>query len=627
MNSILQDKLDNLENASDYECWYLVKQPTSFDVICYLVSFLKEYKESQSSEGLQQFIEKKVIKLNKNNPKLKISNNYRALRVAAFFGLIIMTSSKYEEAIITETFEEIFNRCNGNFEDKESYEDIIQRQIEKMFISSTVDQEFNGVRHNYRLYPVMLLYKILIELGRSTGRYSISMTEYRYFVATTEVFEDFLETLLLIKLLREDSSVSDLFEKYRTKFDNRLIQALKQLPTLKIDQNTIEIRSDKIEEVARKVFIFETNPDIFTKENYLKFLGSNKSLFDIDNSNVLSINKKNDKLENGKNIIFYGIPGCGKSYYIENTVLNGVNKNENVFRTTFYLDYSNSDFIGQIYPIVENDKVKYEPIPGPFTKALKQALKTDDMVYLVIEEINRGNAAAIFGDVFQLLDRLSENKDGRVVGDSEYPISNEFIESYLKKENVPFVEGKIFIPHNLTLLATMNTSDQNVFPLDTAFKRRWDRQKITTNWDDVGDIKNMYVPCTDITWETFAKTVNEKMLQDSERRDISISEDKQMGPYFVKKSMLSTNKNDYDKDKMKSFISNVIDYLYNDVTKFDHKVLFNQNIYSYDKLYDIILDYKFSTKTPLFDTVFNSSVNETLNALKGNDEDESNEGN
>lgn len=107
----------------------------------------------------------------------------------------------------------------------------------------------------------------------------------------------------------------------------------------------------------------------------------------------------------GYNKIYYGIPGCGKSYHIENTVLDGVDKKNNVFRTTFYLDYSNSDFIGQIYPVVDGDKVKYEPIPGPFTKALERALTNkDEMIYLVIEEINRGNAAAIFGDTFQLLD-------------------------------------------------------------------------------------------------------------------------------------------------------------------------------------------------------------------------------
>lgn len=294
----------------------------------------------------------------------------------------------------------------------------------------------------------------------------------------------------------------------------------------------------------------------------------------------------------GYNKIYYGIPGCGKSYYIENTVLRDVDKDNDVFRTTFYLDYSNSDFIGQIYPVVRDDgSVSYEEKPGPFTKALERALRSPDkMIYLVIEEINRGNAAAIFGDTFQLLDRLKKDRDGRVAGDSEYPVNNEFIEGYFKKNNVPFNSDKIYIPHNLTLLATMNTSDQNVFPLDTAFKRRWDREKVMTDWNEVDDIKNLYIPYTDVTWEKFATTINDKMLEDNEDSDVSVSEDKQMGAYFVKENMLSKEKNTGDKDSLRAFISNVMDYLYNDVTKFNYGLLFDNGVKTYDGLYETMTE-------------------------------------
>lgn len=298
--------------------------------------------------------------------------------------------------------------------------------------------------------------------------------------------------------------------------------------------------------------------------------------------------------EIGYNKIYYGIPGCGKSYYVENTVLDGVDKINNVFRTTFYLDYSNSDFIGQIYPVINDDgKVTYEPIPGPFTKALERALtNTNEMIYLVIEEINRGNAAAIFGDVFQLLDRLKEDRDGRVVGDSEYPISNVFIEDYLKKQGVAYTPGNIYIPHNLTVLATMNTSDQNVFPLDTAFKRRWGKQKVTNNWAEVGEIKNMYVPYTDVTWETFATIINKEMVSISARNDAPISEDKQMGAYFANETMLTKEPNSKDEEKIDNFANNVLDYLFTDVTKFDHKILFEEHIYTSDDVYNRVEAYK-----------------------------------
>lgn len=353
------------------------------------------------------------------------------------------------------------------------------------------------------------------------------------------------------------------------------------------------------------------------------YCDDNEEEFDEINKNDDSSDKGASKTDVGYNKIFYGIPGCGKSYHVENKVLKDVNKKDNVFRTTFYLDYSNSDFIGQIYPHVEDEKVTYEPIPGPFTKALERALSTDEMVYLVIEEINRGNAAAIFGDTFQLLDRLKkDNPDGRLVGDSEYPISNAFIEGYFDRVNkkaeqsegvkkINFKKGQIIIPHNLTILATMNTSDQNVFPLDTAFKRRWDREKVVTEWSKVGDIKKMYIPCSSITWEQFATTINNKMLQESQSGDVAISEDKQMGPYFIHENMLSKVENTGTNDDLIAFVSNVLDYLYNDVTKFDHSILFDKNIISYDMLYEKMRVYD-QTGNDLFEGIFKDSVEKAL---------------
>lgn len=420
---------------------------------------------------------------------------------------------------------------------------------------------------------------------------------------------------------------------------NVLRNYCKPLKYKKIDgDNILFIEKDEIDHLNNLIsFIEKEFPvgnskdrseffDRYSYKSFCKFYGTNPNE-DLDNvennllNHVNNVNKTKDKV--GYNKIFYGIPGCGKSYHVENKVLKDVNKKDNVFRTTFYLDYSNSDFIGQIYPHVEDEKVTYEPIPGPFTKALERALSTDEMVYLVIEEINRGNAAAIFGDTFQLLDRLKkDNPDGRLVGDSEYPISNAFIEGYFDKRNkdieksggvnkIKFTKGRIIIPHNLTILATMNTSDQNVFPLDTAFKRRWDREKVVTEWSKVGDIKKMYIPCSSITWEQFATTINNKMLQESQSGDVAISEDKQMGPYFIHENMLSKVENTGTNDDLIAFVSNVLDYLYNDVTKFDHSILFDKNIISYDMLYEKMRVYD-QTGNDLFEGIFKDSVEKAL---------------
>ena len=367
MDQMLKSKLDELEKASKYECWYLVKQPTAFDSLCYLVSFLKEYKNKEISDNLETYINNRIAEIKSEKPSVDISNNYRALRVAAFFGLITMTSSKYDEAIITDTFNEIEKRCSGDFEKTQLYNDIIQRQIEKMFISSEIDEAYEGTRKEYRLYPVMLLYKVLIELGRSSGNYSISMHEYRYLVATTKVFEDFLETLLLIKVLREDktNAVAE-FEKFREKFDNRLIQALKQLDTLIVEKDTIALKNDKIDEVAKKVFAFEENPNMFATEQYLQFLGSTKTLFELKKPESENDNQSNSAIsfdtgyssEFSRNRILFGAPGTGKSFTLnkECAELLGDNNETDYERVTFHPDYSYANFVGTYKPVMVTRK-------------------------------------------------------------------------------------------------------------------------------------------------------------------------------------------------------------------------------------------------------------------------------
>ncbi len=650
MNSVLQNKLNELHNASDYECWYLVKQPTAFDNICYLVSFLKEFKSKEVSENLQDFIGKKVTEINSSKPDVEISNNYRALRVAAFFGLITMISTKYEEAIITETFEEINNRCGGAFEKKNLYEDIIQRQIEKMYISSTVDEGHNGVRQNYRLYPVMLLYKVLIELGRATGNYFISMTEYRYLVATTEVFENFLETLLLIKLLREDSSANTEFEQYRTKFDNRLIQALKQLPTLVIDRDSIKLNPDAVSEVAKKVFIFESNPNIFATENYLGFLGSKKSLFELEefeSENAYETEQdvsqvdldKVSRIENGTNVLLYGVPGSGKSWTIEHEYCK---KGTNVERLVFHPDYTYSDFIGQILPNVSEDgQVSYIFTAGPFTNVLADAYANPQEEYiLIIEEINRGNAPAIFGEVFQLLDRKTEirdnDDDGYPIGTSEYGITNANIARIVYGDE----KHKVRIPSNLSIIGTMNTSDQNVFTLDTAFQRRWEMRLIENNFEHVDRrLADAAILDTGITWEVFCTQINKIIVGNNAR--MTSAEDKRLGAYFVHLRDLQYNPDmgdlstgEYDdlrtKEQNKTissieegrlaeirtamkqnrkFPEKVLKYLWDDAFKFNREIIFDTTIYQ--SLEQVIRTFMYAKKMERF-AIFKDNVRDAF---------------
>jgi 5-methylcytosine-specific restriction endonuclease McrBC GTP-binding regulatory subunit McrB len=183
--------------------------------------------------------------------------------------------------------------------------------------------------------------------------------------------------------------------------------------------------------------------------------------------NIHNNNSTSNHVFDWFNKIIYGIPGSGKSYYIKkNIAIANKIKPENQTRIVFYPEYTYSDFIGAIRPITNtketNDNKIYDFVAGPFIKLLKKAIDNSNENYLfIIEEINRGDAPAIFGEFFQLLDR-DDN------GVSEYPITNSDLSNYIyNNEN-----KNVYIPKNLFIIATMNTNDQNIFVLDTAFKRR-----------------------------------------------------------------------------------------------------------------------------------------------------------
>lgn len=304
-------------------------------------------------------------------------------------------------------------------------------------------------------------------------------------------------------------------------------------------------------------------------------------------------NFKASPITDGQNLIVYGTPGCGKSYYVEHTLLDGYSK-ENYIRTTFYQDYTNTDFVGQILPIVEGDEVTYKFNPGPFTLALEQAIrKPNERIALVIEELNRGSAASIFGDIFQLLDRKE--------GVSEYGITNVNIINYLKEkfEGV-YTFKEIRLPGNLSIYATMNTSDQNVFTLDTAFKRRWKFKKLINEFAVDHQFKNKYIPGADITWEELVNDINEYILECSSGLN---SEDKQLGVYFVDENGMRKEKVDAsDPEAVNAFAYKVLEYLWSDVAKFDRSKWFADGIKSLDEL---VKEYKEKGLEVFVDGIFN----------------------
>lgn len=282
-----------------------------------------------------------------------------------------------------------------------------------------------------------------------------------------------------------------------------------------------------------------------------------------------------------RNKIYYGIPGCGKSFEVDKFIKEKLGIDDNSYRkirTTFYLDYSYNDFVGQIMPKTKNDKLVYEVNPGPLTSALWAAyLEPDLPVALIIEEINRGNAPAIFGDIFQLLDRDDS-------GESTYSITNPIITQYFDECGLDKMPGnKIKLPKNLFIFATMNSSDQNVFKLDTAFKRRWEMIRMTnaSTKSDAKQFNEFNIPGTYTSWVDFVDNVNKKILE------TGLNEDRQLGYWFLIKKSLAG----FSEEEQKTIFANkVLEYLWNDVLKFHEKdILFRSDINTFDDLITVYI--------------------------------------
>lgn len=311
----------------------------------------------------------------------------------------------------------------------------------------------------------------------------------------------------------------------------------------------------------------------------------NKSI-DTNNSKISNDNleKSLSPLKNTEQKIFFGSPGTGKSHKVDQVIKDlGTKFYE---RVTFHPEFDNNSFVGGYKPVSEkdekgNDIIKYKFVPQAFTNIYERGwLDPNNQYYLVIEEINRGNCAEIFGDIFQLLDRNSNY----TVSPSE-ELKNHLIEK-LGKENQDGIANGLKLPPNLTIYATMNTSDQSLFPMDSAFKRRWEWEYVPINYEEFNDDGKpndsfQYKVFLDdekvkyFKWIDFIKKVNE-VIEPNE----NLGMDKCIGNYFIK--------SDTKEISLHEFINKVIFYLWNDVFKDEDvsKSIFEKDI-SFEKFFPI----------------------------------------
>lgn len=421
-------------------------------------------------------------------------------------------------------------------------------------------------------YTIDLIFKPLVpnHLSFQDKRIKLKLAEVtrrgdRKAYANGEMGQSQIKEFFIYKLGLNDSNLEDYFAVYKAPFNEYYLYYVPKL----LYRNFVQLFKSTIQEVS----VERANRNIT-----------------LDNHKALQC-------------IYYGAPGTGKSHEIKEKT-----KGKEVIRTTFHPDSDYSTFVGAYKPttievpmrdvtgkiIVENgeqvteNRIVYEFVEQAFLQAYIKAwhlyAKTEDgkkteEVYLIIEEINRGNCAQIFGDLFQLLDRRDD-------GISEYPIvADKDLRKQLAKAfadmsslNVPAIcdmdavvvaekikKGEILLlPNNLYILATMNTSDQSLFPIDSAFKRRWDWKYIP-----ISDAKKNYVIEVDgdqYDWWSFLEIIN-GIIEDTTR-----SEDKKLGYFFAKANdgRITTD----------TFVNKVVFYLWNDVFKdneSEHKAFKNEN--------------------------------------------------
>lgn len=529
------------------------------------------------------------------------SSSYtKKAQITSYFGFTVWEdiNNPQSRRKITSSGKEMYEAINNK--DTSKIQDILMTSLETVKFGRN---NYGCPESDSDVEPPALFIRAVLDLGYLTYK------EFAFLLWKLEdIGANYTDTIMELRELRNQGSL-DLGEEANKYADCKPIMILLRWGFLAEDNSNtsggkhIVIAPDvfsKYEKRLRNLKVYNIDKDIIDDIGFEHIVNKNQA----QNCFVEANYDKMSRISKGSNILIYGVPGSGKSWTIEHEYCKEGTKVE---RLVFHPDYTYSDFIGQILPNVDGEgQVSYKFTPGPFTNILKNAYTNPQKEYiLIIEEINRGNAPAIFGEIFQLLDRKVEinnyNDDGYPIGTSEYGITNSNIAKIVYGDP----NHKVRIPSNLSIIATMNTSDQNVFTLDTAFQRRWDMRLIENNFEYVDKkLADAEILDTKITWKVFCTEINKIIVGNNAR--MTSAEDKRLGAYFLHlkdlefdTKMGNLSDGEYDslrtKEQDKSITPNeeirldeirtamkqnrkfpekVIKYLWDDAFKFNREVVF-----------------------------------------------------
>lgn len=455
------------------------------------------------------------------------------------------------------------------------------------------DAKKDGIRLVPMRTILKLLYTIYINEGGTGYLTKDEIKEFIFYNKSIAKYksQNIVEVYNQLKIFRSSGRKPDSIalqnEREWNQEDRQIREMIKILLwsgcVVEINKGEYSIRHSNLTTIEKaELFEILTSNDFWDgedKESYFAYMDIDLNSED-DNEQMKNVNLSytlNNDVGLPHNRILFGAPGTGKSYRIEEERLVFGEMYE---RVTFHPNYSYAQFIGTYKPKPKfrqdgTEYISYEFIPGPFLRtwvkaqnSIKDGKNTNYL--LVIEEINRANVAAVFGDVFQLLDRKSD-------GTSEYEITTiEEMREYLVNQCGFTTEevSTIKIPSNMYIWATMNSADQGVMPMDSAFKRRWNFEYIGIN-DGSSEIEDSEItlePYGTIKWDKLRRYINDALT------DANVNEDKLIGPFFLSEKELKSTAID------SIFKSKLLMYLFEDVLKHRKSKIFKPGFNTFSKI-------------------------------------------